>query len=44
VQGLLKLVDDSWKADAGSFKLGYTKAMFGLVVKDGMEWNGVVNN
>ncbi|GAU43673.1 hypothetical protein TSUD_302360 [Trifolium subterraneum] len=27
VQGLLKLVDDGWKADAGSFKPGYTKVL-----------------
>jgi hypothetical protein len=25
VQGLLQLVDDGWKADAGTFKPGYTK-------------------
>jgi len=27
VEGLLKLVDEGWKADANSFKPGYTKAL-----------------
>lgn len=27
VHGLLQLVDDGWKADAGSFKPGYTKVL-----------------
>ncbi|RHN64170.1 hypothetical protein MtrunA17_Chr4g0066191 [Medicago truncatula] len=33
VQGLLQLVDDGWKADAGTFKPGYTKVLERYLLK-----------